>query len=266
MKAKVHAMNLDMPGRTALITGGSKGIGLAIAKAFAAAGAHVAMVARDQADLDAALAAVREVAEDRKTVALSADIRSAEGCAMAHTQAVEALGPIDVLVNNAGTSRRAPFADITDAQWQEDLDLKLFAAIRLARAAMPDMRARRWGRIINVLNTGAKAPPGGGAPTAVSRAAGMALTKVLAGEGAPDNVLVNALLVGRIESDQWVKRAAAAGKELQAFYDEMGQIVPMGRVGTAQEFANMALFLASDAGSYVTGTAINVDGGMCPVV
>jgi NAD(P)-dependent dehydrogenase (short-subunit alcohol dehydrogenase family) len=101
----------------------------------------------------------------------------------------------------------------------------------------------------------------------VTRAAGLALTKVIAGEGAPHNVLVNSLHVGRIESDQWVKRHAAEdkGRSMEDFYDEMGGIIPMGRVGTAEEFANVALFLASDAGSYVTGTAINVDGGMSPV-
>jgi len=96
----------------------------------------------------------------------------------------------------------------------------------------------------------------------------MALTKVLSGEGAPHNVLVNGLLVGNIESNQWVVRHSNEGKgrSLQDFYGEMGKRIPMGRVGTAQEFANMALFLASDAGSYVTGTAINIDGGLTPVV
>jgi NAD(P)-dependent dehydrogenase (short-subunit alcohol dehydrogenase family) len=130
------------------------------------------------------------------------------------------------------------------------------------------MKARRSGRIINVLNIGAKAPEAGRAPTAVTRAAGMALTKVLAGEGAPHNVLVNALLVGRIESDQWVRRHANENKNrsLADYYAEMGKGIPLGRIGTAEEFANMALFLASDAGSYVTGTAINVDGGLSPVV
>ena len=169
--------------------------------------------------------------------------------------AVEGLGQIDVLVNNAGTSKRGDFETITDEIWQHDLDLKLFAAIRLTRAVMPAMRERRWGRIVNVLNTGAKAPPASGAPTAVSRAAGLALTKVFAGEGAPHNVLVNAVLVGRIESDQWVQRHAQEnkGRPIEAFYEEMAGIVPMGRVGTAEEFANVVAFLASDAGSYVTG-------------
>ena len=171
-----------------------------------------------------------------------------------------------MLVNNAGTSQRGAFESITDELWQDDIDLKLFAAIRLARLALPGMKARRFGRIINVLNTGAKAPPAEGAPTAVTRAAGMALTKVLAGEGAKHNVLVNGLLVGRIESDQWVRRHATEGKNRthRRLLRRHGQILPMGRLGTAQEFANAALFLASDAGSYITGTAINVDGGLCP--
>ena len=260
-------MQLTMNGRTALITGGSLGIGRAIGKRFAEAGADVALVARRSDILDDAVGEIKEVATGQ-VVAVSADIMTSEGCEAAHNSVCEKLGRVDVLVNNAGSSARGAFANITDEQWQADLDLKLFAAIRLGRLAMPAMRERKWGRIINVLNTGAKAPPAEGAPTAVSRAAGLALTKVLAGEGAPDNVLVNALLVGRIESDQWVRRHAAENKErtLTDYYEEMAKIVPLGRVGTAEEFANAACFLASDQGSYITGTAINVDGGLCPVV
>lgn len=260
-------MKLEMPGRNALVTGGSLGIGRAIATRFAGSGANVAIVARRQEVLDEAKAAVAQ-AGDGKVIAIAADVATAEGCQQAYDQAVAALGQVDVIVNNAGTSKRGDFETITDDVWQHDLDLKLFAAIRLVRLAMPGMRQRKWGRIINVLNTGAKAPPASGAPTAVSRAAGMALTKVLAGEGAPDNVLVNAVLVGRIESDQWVQRHASEdkGRSIEDYYREMGQIIPMARVGTAEEFANVVCFLASDQGSYVTGTAINVDGGMCPIV
>ena len=257
-------MKLSMDGRSALITGGSLGIGRAIAKRFVEAGGNVAIVARRQEVLDEAKAEI-ETCGDGKVIALCADVSTAEGCRSAFTEADKALGNIDVLVNNAGSSARGPFVDISDEDWQADIDLKLFAAIRLTRLTFPAMRARKWGRIINILNTGAKAPGAEGAPTAVTRAAGMALTKVLAGEGAGDNVLVNSLHVGRIESDQWVKRHAAEdkGRTLEEFYDEMGAALPMGRVGTAQEFANAALFLASDAGSYITGAALNVDGGLC---
>ncbi len=260
-------MQFTMQGRNALITGGSLGIGLAIAQTFAKAGANVAITARRAEVLEAAKAAIQAVSKG-KVVAIAGDMAKADDCARVFKAAEAGLGQIDVLVNNAGTSRRGAFESITDEIWQDDLDLKLFGAIRLARHALPGMKARRFGRIINILNTGAKAPPAEGAPTAVTRAAGMALTKVLAGEGAKHNVLVNALLVGRIESDQWVRRHASEGKNqtIDSYYADMGKGLPMGRLGTSQEFANAALFLASDAGSYITGTAINVDGGLCPVV
>src|SRR5262249_35367619 len=125
---------------------------------------------------------------------------------------------------------------------------------------------RRWGRVINTLNIGAKAPRPGSAPTSVTRAAGMALTKVLAGEGAPFNILVNALLIGFIEADQHVRRAAKAGIPIDQYMKDGTKEVPLGRAGKAEEFANLACFLVSDAGSYITGTAINVDGGLSKVV
>ncbi|MEO0672396.1 MAG: SDR family oxidoreductase [Pseudomonadota bacterium] len=260
-------MQVTMSGRRALVTGGSLGIGRAIAARFLGAGADVAIVARRSEILDDAVADLSKF-EGRRVVPIAADIATAEGCERAYAQAMSALGGVDVLVNNAGSSKRGAFESLTDDDWQSDFDLKVFAAVRLSRLAMPGMRVRRWGRIINVLNTAAKAPPATGAPTAVSRAAGLALTKVLAGEGAPDNVLVNALLVGRIESDQWVRRHAAedGSRSLSDYYAAMGAEIPIGRVGTAEEFANAACFLASEQGSYITGTAINVDGGMCPVV
>jgi 3-oxoacyl-[acyl-carrier protein] reductase len=258
-------MQVTMNGRNALITGGSLGIGRAIASRFVESGGNVAIVARRAEVLEEAKAAIQK-AGNGKIVTIGADVGTAEGCQAAFAQASSQLGQVDILVNNAGTSRRGDFETITDEMWQTDIDLKLLGAIRLARAAMPDMRTRKWGRIINVLNTGAKAPPASGAPTAVTRAAGMALTKVLAGEGAPHNVLVNAVLVGRIESDQWEQRAKKANKDIGQFYEEMSSVVPMGRVGTAEEFANIVTMLASDQGSYVTGTAINIDGGMSPVV
>jgi 3-oxoacyl-[acyl-carrier protein] reductase len=258
-------MDIKLIGRTALITGGSKGLGFAIAQTFVEAGADVAILARRQGPLDDAAAAIR-ARGGGKVVAITCDVRRAEEIEAAFARVAQALGRVDILVNNAGTSNAHPFETVTDAQWQEDLDLKLFAAIRFVRLVWPQMKERKWGRIINVLNTGAKAPRPASAPTSVTRAAGMALTKVLAGEGAPHGILVNAMLVGFIESDQWVRRAAKTGVPLEDFLANMGKEIPLGRVGTAQEFANMACFLASDAASYITGTAINVDGNRCPVV
>ncbi|MFO0466199.1 MAG: SDR family NAD(P)-dependent oxidoreductase, partial [bacterium] len=181
-------MNITLNGRAALITGGSKGLGLAMAKMFAESGGHVAIVARGAESLAKAEAEIRAAAPSAKVAAIAADIRTAEGCEAAHAAAVKGLGQVDILINNAGTSQRGGFLEVTDALWQDDLDLKLFAAIRLSRLALPGMRDRKWGRIINVLNIGAKAPPGGSTPTSVSRAAGMALTKAMANEFAPHNV------------------------------------------------------------------------------
>ena len=260
-------MDIRLEGKTALITGSSLGLGRAMAEKFAAAGANVALVARRPDILEEARLAIAATAEGM-IGAYSCDVADKAQIEKTFAQATEELGPIDILVNNAGISRAMPFMDITDEQWTEDLELKLFAAIRFCRLAFPGMVERKWGRIINTLNTGAKVPRAGGAPTAVSRAAGMALTKALAGEGAPHNVLVNGLLVGRIESDQWVRRHEAAGSNVgyEDYLADLGKDLPMGRYGRAEEFANIACFLASDAGSYITGTAINVDGGLCPVV
>jgi NAD(P)-dependent dehydrogenase (short-subunit alcohol dehydrogenase family) len=258
-------LDIDLSGRVALITGGSKGIGLAIAKRFAASGADVAIMARGREALDAALAAIGSGARGR-LVAAQGDVAVAADIQRGYDEVMQALGRIDIVVNNAGTSRNGAFEAITDEIWREDFDQKLFAAIRLTRLVWPQMKERRWGRVINVLNIGAKAPRPGSAPTSVTRAAGMALTKVLAGEGAPHNVLVNALLVGLIEADQHVRRAARMGIPLADYTAQRDKEIPLGRMGRAEEFANIACFLVSDAGSYITGTAINVDGGRSPVV
>jgi NAD(P)-dependent dehydrogenase (short-subunit alcohol dehydrogenase family) len=261
-------MQIRLDGRSALITGGSKGLGLAIAEHFVEAGAKVALVARGAEALEAARAQIAGRFQGAQVVAIPADVSTAEGCALAVNTATAAIGPIDILVNNAGTSQRGPFMQVDDALWQADLDLKLFAAIRLTRAVWPGMQARKWGRIINVLSTQAKTPGPSGAPTAVSRAAGMALTKVLAGEGAPHGILVNGMMVGIIESDQWVRRHAAdpRGISWEEWKAEQGRAVPLGRIGKAEEFAALATFLASEQAGYITGTAINVDGGRSPAM
>jgi 3-oxoacyl-[acyl-carrier protein] reductase len=258
-------MEISLNGKAAIVTGGSKGLGLAVATRLAASGADVAILARGQQGLDAAEEVIVPLARGR-IVPVSCDVSRADDIARGYEAVMKLLGRVDILVNNAGTSRTGKFVEITDAVWQEDFDLKLFAAIRLTRLVWRQMTERRWGRVINVLNIGAKAPRPGSAPTSVTRAAGMALTKVLAGEGAPFNVLVNAMLVGQIESDQWRRRADAAGRPMAELLAELGKDIPLGRVGHAEEFANLACFLASDAASYITGTAINVDGGRSPVV
>ena len=261
-------MELRLDGRTALITGGSRGLGRAMAEAFAAAGASVAVVARDRDVLDETLSVLQAVNPHAAHAAISADVRLASEVARAHAEAVAACGPIDILVNNSGTSNAKPFLEIDDDDWQDDFDLKLFSAIRLCRLCLPHMRHQGWGRIINSLNIGAKAASAQTCPTAATRAAGMAMTKALASEFAADGVLVNALITGLLVTHQWRTRweREGAGTTFTEFTAAVGDRIPAGRMGDAQEFANLALFLASDAASYVTGTAINIDGGLSPVV
>jgi NAD(P)-dependent dehydrogenase (short-subunit alcohol dehydrogenase family) len=260
-----------MDGRVAVITGASTGLGLAMAKEFAASGGSVALLARKADVLATAKAEVVKAAgkTNGKFEAYSCDVAKAQPIADTFKKVVADFGKVDIVVNNAGISHAKPFDTVTDEDWQGDLDLKLFAAIRLCRAALPGMRERKWGRIVNVLNIGAKAPNANSTPTSVSRAAGLALTKALSQENAQHGVLVNAMLVGLIESDQWQRRHKAAndGKSYQEFTAGMAKgRIPLGRMGKAEEFARMACFLCSDAGSFITGVAINVDGGASPVV
>src|SRR5579864_2331006 len=259
-------MDIRLNGRSAVITGGSKGLGLAMAERFAASGGDVAIVARSPETLTEAKRQIQKGAKG-KVAAISADVSKAADIRRAYDQIMSEFGKIDIFVNNAGQSIRGPSEQLTDEMWQSDLDLKLFAQIRFCRLLFPQMKQRKWGRIINVLNIGAKAPGANSAPTSVSRAAQMALTKALSMEGAPYNVLVNSLHVGVIVSDQIVRRHRREGTNvsLDEFIKKAGEAVPLGRMGRAEEFASVATFLASDAASYVTGTSINVDGGRSPI-
>ena len=261
-------MQVSLSGRTAVITGGSKGLGLAMAERFLKSrAAGVAILARSQGPLDEAKAKLEALGLG-KVAAIACDVATAEGIKKGYDGAMAALGRIDIVVNNAGQSRTGPFESITDEIWQEDLDLKLFGAIRLTRLAMPGMVERKFGRIINVVSIQAKAQGPSSTPTSVSRAAGMALTKALAGEGGPHGVLCNAMLVGWYKTDQFIRRhqRVAPEKSFEEYMQPWIARIPVRRVGEPEEFANMACFLASDAASYVNGTAINMDGGASPVV
>jgi len=262
-------MNTDLSGKTALITGGSLGLGLAMATAFYREGAKVAILARRAEPLAAACLSIEAGGGGNSSAVAGyvCDVADADAVTATVDRVRTELGGVDILVNNAGHAAAKPFMEISDAEWQADIDLKLFAAIRLTRLCWPHMAERGWGRIINLLNVYAKAPDARTAPTSVSRAAGMALTKVLSAEGAPHNILVNALLIGFIRSDQIHRRYQAAKTEqsFDEFVAAAGARLPMGRMGEPEEVANLALFLASDAASYVTGCAINMDGGVSKV-
>ena len=258
----------NLSGKTALITGGSRGIGRAIGARYLQAGGSVILLARRPDVLARTKAELDPIAPGKVSV-ISCDVANAESIAAMWDALTRQKRDIDILVNNAGTALRGAFEDVTDAMWQSDFEQKLFACIRLSRLVLPGMKARRWGRIINVLSISGKVPFAGGTPTVVTRAAGLTLTKVLASEFAAHNILVNALCTGLIITDQTQRRWAEDGKGM-SFEDYLQNVeakpIPLGRVGTAEEYADVALFLASDFSSYVTGTSINIDGGLCKVL
>lgn len=263
-------MDLGLQGRVAIVTGGSEGIGKAAAARMAAEGAHVFICARREEVLAAAANDIRQQATGSVTPVV-ADVTDPVAVAALFRQAVDAHGGVDILVNNAGTAAAGRFEDIDDEAWYRDLDLKLFGAIRCCREAIPLMKQRGGGRIINLTTPGGKAPPPGTLPTSVSRAAGISLTKALSKEHADDNILVNAVCIGLIKSGQNDRRFEARrehepGLTREQFYADEGADIPLGRVGESEEAGDVIAFLASARASYVTGVTINVDGGMSPVI
>lgn len=260
-------MDLGLTGKVALITGGSDGIGRATAEELAREGARVAICARRPDTLEAAVAELR-AATGGEVIGVPADVSRAGDIERLIASVQEQLGPITLLVNNAGTSAARGLELVDDAAWHADLDLKLMAAVRTARLLVPGMRAAGGGRIVNVTNIGAKQPGANSLPTSVSRAAGIALTKALSKELAKDNILVNTVCIGLIKSGQ-ISRAARgrfADLPLDDAYARMGEPIPLGRIGEASEAAAVIAFLLSARASYVTGVAINIDGGTSSVV
>lgn len=262
-------MNIDLSGHTALVTGGSDGLGRAVASRLARSGANVAILARGVEALASAAAEISASAPGR-IVHRACDLSQPDGLPDTVEWVRGQLGPIDILVNNAGGAARRDFPDLTTADLVNDMQVKVFSSVTLAQLVIPDMKAKHWGRIINVLSAKAKAPDAGSAPSTVARAAGMTLTKVMSRELAPWNILVNGICAGLISTGQWRRRHQALAPHLS--YPEYlksqaeNARIPLGRLGEAEEFANLACFLASDAASYITGAAINVDGGLCPVM
>jgi NAD(P)-dependent dehydrogenase (short-subunit alcohol dehydrogenase family) len=259
-------MDLELAGKVVVITGGSDGLGLGLARTLLREGARVAVCGRDSGRLGEAESVLRQSGGEVLTI--QADVSHLDDLDRLITTTYDRWGRLDGLVNNAGTSAARPFMSVTDAEWLQDLELKLFAALRSSRLAHAYLAASGTGSIVNVLNIGAKAPRSRSMPTSVSRAAGMAFTKALSKEWGPDGIRVNAVLIGLIESGQWVRRAQIQGVSTAELYARMVKEtdIPLGRVGRAEEFADLAAFLLSMRSGYITGCAINLDGGTSPAV
>ncbi|HVB91573.1 MAG TPA: SDR family oxidoreductase [Acidimicrobiales bacterium] len=258
-------MDLELAGKVVLVTGGTDGLGLALARQLVREGASVAICGRDEERLAAAAATLEASGGD--VLAQRADVARAEDILCLVEGVVGRWGRIDGVVHNAGRHAAGPIESTDDATWEGDLQLKLMGAVRLIRTALPQLRESK-GAALLTLAMAAKAPGPASTPSAVSRAAGMALMKSLSKELAPDGIRVNAVLIGLIESGQWVRGAEAAGLELSEFHARMaeGAGIPLGRIGRSEEFADLACFLLSARASYLTGAAVNLDGGLSPAV
>ena len=257
-------MELGLKGKVAVVTGGSEGIGRATALRLAQEGAHVAICARRKELLDNVSAEIQKFGV--QGLAVPADMSKAADIERFMKAVIDRFGRIDILVNNAGTSMRGAFLEVGDDMWSADLDLKVFGAIRCTRLVIPAMKKQGGGRIVNITISGAKQPAAQSMPTSVSRAAGLAITKALSKEFAADNILVNTVCIGRIKSGQHERRFKKDGMSAEEYYSRMAKDIPLKRVGEAEEVANVIAFLVSDAASYVTGSSINLDGGISGVL
>ncbi len=257
-------MELNLTGRKALITGGSAGIGYAIARELALEGSDVVIAARDVARLNKA---AEDIAGEtgRIAIPIHGDMSKEDDTGWVAQAAVDALGQVDILVNNAGSAPAGRIAAMSDEEWIGAINLKLMGYVRKARALTPDMRERGWGRVINIVGRLGHQPSANNIIGSPVNAAAQNFTVALAAECAPDQVLVNAINPGPIRTARHYRlvkqRAEANNVTIEEIEQRTVARVPVGRYGKPDEIAAVAAFLCSDRAGFITGTMINVDGG-----
>ena len=259
-------MNLGLQDKVALVMAASKGLGRACAAVLAAEGVHVTIGARNAEALEQTAQEIRQATRSR-VLAIPTDVTRAEDMEAIVAATVREFGRIDILVNNAGGPPAGTFESFSDAQWQAAFELNLLSSVRLVRLVLPHMRKTGSGRIITIVSTSVKQPIDGLLLSNAIRSGVVGLAKTLSVELAPDNITVNNVCPGRILTDRLrqiyqINDRAQQGVSEEAVLKEIAQGIPMGRVGQPEELGALVAFLASQQAAYITGTTIQVDGGL----
>jgi 3-oxoacyl-[acyl-carrier protein] reductase len=257
-------VDLGLKGRVALVAGASKGLGKAVALGLAREDAQVAILSRDAARIEAAAKDIRDQT-GAMVVAITADVTNANDIKRAVQTTIDKFGTIHILVTNAGGPPPAPFVALTDEHWQSAINLTLMSAVRMSAAVVPLMQKQKWGRIIHLGSYSVKHPIENLMLSNSIRAAVVGLGKTQSMELAKDGILVNSVLPGWTVTERVEQlmqdRAQRANTDVRTQYAAIEKEIPLGRMGTPEEFANVVVFLASERASYVNGVALLVDGG-----
>jgi len=254
-------MDMGIRGKAALVKAASKGMGKATALALASEGVRVLMCARTAADIKAAAEEVR-AKTGVEVVEMTADVTKKEDIERLVKRAEEAFGGVDILVANSGGPPRGNLEEMTDEQWYGAFEVATLSVVRLIRGVLPSMKQKRWGRILTIQSVSVKQPVPGLLLSNAVRPGVAGMFKTLSEDLGKHNITINVVCPGKILTDRLLGGAKQAGLPTEEFIKRAGADVPLGRVGTPEEFANVMVFLASERASYVTGVALQVDGGL----
>ena len=265
------SLELQLSGKTAIVTGGSAGIGLAIAKALYSEGVNVAIAARNPERLENAVSAIQSLpTSGAKVISISAELTQAESVDRVVATTLEQFGQIDILINNAGSASAGSFLELSDDAFLDAWNLKLLGYIRLVRAVVPHLKSRRDGRIVNIIGGAGRTPRPSFLPGGTTNAALLNFTRGISKELAKDNIRINAISPGLTATERAEtlakQNAQARGVSVDEIKTESLQAIPLGKIVKPEEIAALALFLVSDLAASITGAEILVDGGSTPGV
>ena len=256
-------MDLGLSGKRAIVTGGSRGIGRQCALALAREGVHVCIAARTQDVLNQVLAELEQTGHQGHAVAV--DLTTQTSCEKVVQETIDRFGGVDILVNNVGAAQNADILELSPELIDDALALKTYSYLRMSQLVIPYMRENRWGRIINIAGAAGTSPTRSNIPTGAANITILNITRALSDAVAVDGILVNTVCpgltnTGRARTQQGV-RAQREGRDIEELLQALGQELPAGRIAEPVEIANVVTFLASEACSYMFGSALYMDGG-----